>query len=90
MGQQQAGKQPGQQSQPNGGKQGAQDSNLTGGGSQNVSGEDIEQKMKEWGGVTAREREAIIEGSNETILERYRRLTDAYYRELAKRSTENR
>jgi hypothetical protein len=44
---------------------------------------DIHQKMTEWGGVTPRQREAVIEGAGEQIIEKYKNLVDDYYRSLA-------
>jgi hypothetical protein len=44
--------------------------------------------MAEWGGVTAREREAVIEGASEKPVEKYIKLIDDYYRSLATKSTE--
>jgi hypothetical protein len=44
--------------------------------------------MAEWGGLTPRQRQAVIEGSNETIIQKYKGLVDDYYRSLATKATE--
>jgi hypothetical protein len=44
--------------------------------------------MKEWGGLTPRQRDAIIEGSGDTVIEKYKPLVDDYYRSLATKATE--
>ena len=44
--------------------------------------------MQEWGGVTPRERQAVIEGGGETIIEPYRKLIDDYYKSLATKASE--
>ena len=59
-----------------------------GGQGDGATPEDIQQKMSEWGGITMREREAVIEGASEKPVEKYIKLIDDYYRSLATKSTE--
>ena len=47
---------------------------------------DIKQKMTEWGGITPRQREAVIEGAGEQVIDKYKTLVDDYYRTLATKS----
>ena len=47
---------------------------------------DIHQKMTEWGGVTPRQREAVIEGAGDQVIDKYKTLVDDYYRSLATQS----
>ncbi len=47
-----------------------------------LSGE-LAETMSEWGALTPRQREAIIENSGETTVEKYRNLIEDYYRSLA-------
>lgn len=90
-GQQQAkegksGKQPGSASE--GGEQAATESSLNPGDRKDVEGRDIRESAAEWGGLTQREREAVLEGASETTIKKYERLVEDYYRELAKKATE--
>ena len=89
-GQQQVGRDPGTQSQPNQGTQGAQTEQ--GGGTQNntASGRDIREGASEWGGITQRVRDAIIEGKNDTVIQKYKNLTDRYYEAVGKKGSEQR
>ena len=48
----------------------------------------IRESMQEWGGVTPRERAAVIEGGGETIIEPYKKLIDDYYKSLATKATQ--
>ncbi|MEL7239153.1 MAG: hypothetical protein AAGK78_09840, partial [Planctomycetota bacterium] len=81
--------QPGQQGQ---GSQGAQagagdnaDENATGpdGQAANLTG-DLEETLAEWGKLTDREREAILESRSDEALREYRQLIDEYYKTLGK------
>ena len=51
---------------------------------------DIMEKAAEWGGLTARERQAIVQGMNEKIIEKYKKLTDDYYEMISKKGSEQR
>jgi len=81
------GSKPGQRSAA--GRSPAQNSNAAGPPltSTDVS-QDIRSTMKEWGGLTPRQRDAIIEGAGDTIIEKYKPLIDDYYRSLATKATE--
>lgn len=48
----------------------------------------IRESMQEWGGVTPRQRAAVIEGGQETIIEPYKKLIDDYYKSLATKGSE--
>ncbi|HEX3357734.1 MAG TPA: DUF4175 family protein [Tepidisphaeraceae bacterium] len=48
----------------------------------------IRESMQEWGGVTPRQRAAVIEGGGETIIEPYKKLIDDYYKSLATKTTD--
>jgi len=80
------GKKPGEQV---GGSTPAGDSNISAGGSSSPDiTKDIHTKMTEWGGLTQREREAVLESKGETVIEKYRNYLDDYYKSLATKSTE--
>jgi hypothetical protein len=89
-GQQQVGRDPGTQSQPNQGTQAAQ--NERGGGTQNnnTSGRDIRENASEWGEISKRLRDAVIEGKNDTVIQKYKALTDRYYEAVGKKGSEQR
>lgn len=50
-------------------------------------GGDIREKASEWGGLAPRQRQAILEGQGDAVIEKYRALIDDYYRALAEKST---
>jgi hypothetical protein len=84
------GRQPGQPN-PNRGQNPAQSERLGGAGDNNAdTSRDIMEKASEWGGLTERERQAIIQGMNEKIIEKYRKLTDDYYEMISKKGSEQR
>ena len=49
---------------------------------------DIREKASEWGQLTPRDRQAVIEGTHETIIPKYKRLTDDYYEMMGKKGSE--
>ena len=51
---------------------------------------DIMEKAAEWGGLTRRERDAIIQGTHEKIIEKYKKLTDDYYEMISKKGSDQR
>jgi hypothetical protein len=55
---------------------------------------DLSQKIaetsSEWGKISPRLRDAVIEGSTEQIIEKYRRYVDDYYRGISQQGTEQR
>ena len=76
-------------SQPNHAQTPAQSSTVSPGQTSNADpATDIHQNMAEWGGLTPRQRQAVIEGSNEAIIQKYKGLVDDYYRSLATKATE--
>lgn len=77
------------QSQPNHAQTPANSSTVTPGQTPNADPTtDIHQNMAEWGGLTPRQRQAVIEGSSETVIQKYKGLVDDYYRSLATKATE--
>ncbi|MFI5379891.1 MAG: hypothetical protein ACHRHE_11380 [Tepidisphaerales bacterium] len=84
MGQQQTG-----QSQPNNSSNPAQQEAM--GGSQNNNtdpNKDIREGASEWGSLTPRERQAIIEGTHEKSIGKYEKITRDYYEALGKKATQ--
>jgi hypothetical protein len=51
---------------------------------------DIRENAAEWGHLTPRERQAIIEGTHDTIISKYKRITDDYYEMMGKKGAERR
>jgi hypothetical protein len=49
----------------------------------------IQESAKEWGGLTAREREAVQEGAGEKVIEKYKKFVDDYYRSLSEEATKH-
>jgi len=84
------GKQPGQPN-PNRGQQPAQTERQGGSGDNTAdTSKDIMEKAAEWGGLTQRERDAIIQGTHEKIIEKYKKLTDDYYEMISKKGSDQR
>lgn len=72
-----------------GGTQGAQDSFMPGQGERQVDASvELQEKFSEWGGLTDRQRNAVLEGASEKVIDKYRGLVDDYYRELGKKATQ--
>jgi hypothetical protein len=89
--QQQEGNKPGSKAaSPNkGGNNPASDSFKPGEGDRQVDASvELQEKFAEWGKLTERQREAVLEGANEKVIEKYRGLVEDYYRELGKKATE--
>ena len=83
----QQGKQAGQPDK--GGQNPAQQSRMPGEAERQVDASvELREKFSEWGGLTERERQAVMEGASEKVIEKYRGLVDDYYRELSKKSTQ--
>jgi hypothetical protein len=73
----------------NGGMSPASDSSLSGAERAEADlAKDIKERMAEWGGLTPREREAVMEGASDKPIKKYERLVEDYYRELAKKATQ--
>ena len=51
---------------------------------------DIRQTAREWGGISARDRQAVIDSSGEDVVEKYRKLVEDYYRSLSEKSSSER
>ena len=49
----------------------------------------LEEKRPEWGGITAREREAVQEGASEKVLDKYQKLVKDYYQSLSKEAVQH-
>ena len=49
---------------------------------------ELQEKFSEWGGLTERQRDAVLEGASEKVIEKYRGLVEDYYRELGKKATQ--
>ena len=66
----------------------AQASKVPNGPGKTGPGGDIRETAKEWGGISQRDRQAIIDSAGENIIEKYRSLTEEYYRALANKAAE--
>ncbi|MBC7784890.1 MAG: hypothetical protein H7144_13715, partial [Burkholderiales bacterium] len=58
--------------------------NSAGAGSKPQGLKDIRESAAEWGAVTPRMRDAVIESKGETVVEQYRKLIEDYYSALSK------
>jgi len=74
---------------PSDASQAAQQSKLSAGAKPGEPGGDIRETAKEWGGLSERDRQAIIESADENVIEKYRKMTEDYYRALSIKATEN-
>jgi hypothetical protein len=64
----------------------AQSSNVAGSApTQTDLSQDIRQNMREWGGLSDRQRQAVIQGASDTVIEQYKNMVDDYYRALAEK-----
>lgn len=66
--------------------EGATSSHSAGAGSKPRDLRDLQESASEWGSLSQRAREAVIESKGETIVEQYQRLIEDYYRALSERS----
>ena len=66
----------------------AQKSQVTPGATPPSPSGDIRETAKDWGGISQRDRQAIIESASENIIEKYRTLTEDYYRALSVKAAE--
>ena len=82
-------KKKGSQSKQNHGSSPAQQSSSPG---QTSPQQDLSQQIKEtaaeWGQISPRTRNAVIEGADEQIIEKYRRYVEDYYKGVAVEGTE--
>jgi len=80
------GEQPGQQNangqpQQNNAQQAAQNSAVSQAGKPNVdASNNVEQRNREWGAISPRLRDAVIEGATENVPVKYKKLVEDYYR----------
>lgn len=81
QGQQQAGRQDGQ------GGDGAKAEADQAGPRLSPQGGDLLERLSEWGAISPRQRQAIIEGASDTPVAKYRQLIEAYYRALAEKQS---
>lgn len=54
------------------------------------AGGDIRQSAREWGGLSDRDRQAVIDSAGEDVVEKYRALVEDYYRALSEKATSER
>ena len=67
----------------------AEDSSLTEGGDPQVDlSRTIKEHSEEWGSLSPRERQAVMEGAGEKSFSKYDKFIKDYYRELAKKASE--
>lgn len=75
-----------QANQPSHASAPAQSSNVNGSAApQTDLSQNIRQTMQDWGGLSARQRQAILQGASDTVIEKYKNLVDDYYRALAEK-----
>jgi hypothetical protein len=80
-GQQQAGQQQAGNSQQNNAQQAAQNSTVSQGVKPNADlSQKINESAREWGAISPRARDAVIEGATEQIPKKYEKLINDYYR----------
>ena len=77
---------PGQGNQPAKTEEGATQAHAAGAGSK-PGGKDIRETAAEWGNVTPRVRDAVIESKGEAVVEQYRKLIEDYYEALSTKGT---
>lgn len=77
------------QPQPNPGDNPAEESTAPGAGDPTADlSRDIRETAQEWGQITPRLRDAVIEGSGEKIVEEYKKLVEEYYKSVATKANE--
>lgn len=80
--------QPGQNDTASQSPEGATQTHATAAGSKPRDLRDITEKASEWGHITPRMRDAVIESKSETLVESYRRLIEDYYEGLSTRGSQ--
>ena len=50
--------------------------------------QDIKEKMKEWGRLHPRDREAVLEGASEKVNPKYQKLVEDYYKTLSEKAAQ--
>ncbi len=79
--------QPGQGGQESKSSEGATQAHGAGAGSKPRDLNELTEKASEWGGVSARVRDAVIESKGEVPIEQYRKLIEDYYEALSIKGT---
>jgi hypothetical protein len=83
------GRQPGQQSQPNHASTPASGDKATASAENNADlAKELKETAENWGQISPRLHDAVIEGANEKVPDKYRSLVEDYYRSLATKATE--
>lgn len=82
--------QPSQGQQGSQSQQGATNQNSAGAGSKPHDLKDITETASEWGQVTPRVRQAVIDSRGESIVEQYRKMIEDYYGALSNQSGKKR
>jgi hypothetical protein len=82
--------QPGQSSMKGGNTPAGQSTMRGGPGGDGGPPRDIVETARNWGALTPRQRQAVLDSASDQVLEKYRRLTDEYYRAMAEKATEHR
>ncbi|MCY2954536.1 MAG: hypothetical protein NTU53_21610 [Planctomycetota bacterium] len=79
------------ESQPNQSTTPANSEKLSAGGNNTAdTSKDIRETASEWGHLTPRDRQAVIEGTHETVIAKYKKITDDYYEAMGKKGSEQR
>jgi hypothetical protein len=81
------GQQPGQ-SQLNKGQQAASNDTASAGNENNAQLGNLKETADQWGQVSPRLHDAVLEGAGEKVPEKYRKMVQDYYRSLATKATE--
>jgi hypothetical protein len=89
QGDQQAQNQGNQQPQPNPAQQAAKDDQVSAANENDARFKnDLKETAENWGQVSPRLHDAVVEGASEKVPEKYRSLVQDYYRSLATKATE--
>ncbi len=78
--------QPAQNNSASSSPDGATQTHAAGAGSK-AGGTDIRESAAEWGNITPRVRDAVIESKGEAVVEQYRKLIEDYYEALSTKGT---
>jgi hypothetical protein len=82
------GQQQGEQSQPNQGQQAAQADTARAADENNAQLKDMKETAEQWGAISPRLHDAVLEGAGEKVPEKYRKMVQDYYKSLATKATE--
>ena len=81
------GKQPGDP-QPNAGQQAANSDTATAANENDAHMKDLKETADQWGAISPRLHDAVLEGAGEKVPEKYRKMVEDYYRSLSTKATE--